>query len=127
MPPRIAIALRSGLISGLFLTVFAAGLSPLAGQELELLRVYPGSGPYVCAAPSEGALPSPDEQAAAGQLASDANQAMTLGDFERVEALLGQAADLDPSSADIAYRRARVLQDLERVESNQHIPIRCSA
>jgi tetratricopeptide (TPR) repeat protein len=42
---------------------------------------------------------------------------MILGDFERVEALLQQAAELDPSSADLAYRRARVLADLERNEA----------
>jgi len=41
---------------------------------------------------------------------------MILGEFERVETLLTQAVELDPTSADLAYRRARILEELERAE-----------
>lgn len=116
MPPRIAPSWRSGPVFGLLLTLMV-GAAPLSGQELELIRVYPGSGPYECLAPTSPVLPSPDERARAGQLASDANQAMILGDLERVQALIEQSVALDPSSADLAYRHARVLEDLERSEA----------
>jgi hypothetical protein len=46
--------------------------------------------------------PGPDERAQAGQLASEANQAMILGDFERVATLLQRASALNPTSADLA-------------------------
>lgn len=114
MPPRIATNRRSGPILGALLALVAVGSNPVEGQELTLQRDYPGSGPYECPAPVSPVLPSPDERARAGQLATDANQALILADYERVEALLGQAAELDPSSADLAYRRALVLSDLER-------------
>ena len=68
--------------------VFVSGFKPLAGQELELIRVYPGSGPYECVAPASPVLPTPDDRARAGQLASDANQAMVLGEMDQVQALL---------------------------------------
>lgn len=96
--------------------VASSGAAPLLGQELELIRVYPGSGAYECVAPASPVLPSPDDRARAGQLASDANQAMVLGEMTQVQALLQEAVRLDPSSADLAYRHARVLEDLDRSE-----------
>jgi tetratricopeptide (TPR) repeat protein len=41
---------------------------------------------------------------------------MILGDLQRVDTLLAQASALDPTSADLAYRRARVLEDLDEIE-----------
>ena len=117
MPPRTAPKRRSGPILGVFLALVAVGTTPVEGQELTLQRDYPGSGPYECPAPVSPVLPTPEDRARAGQLATDANQAMILGDFERVRALLQQSVDLDPSSADLAYRHARVLADLERNEA----------
>ncbi len=112
---------RSGLAFGVGCALFAGVPAALDAQlpdaEFpELKREYPGSGPYVCSDPANPDDPSADERARAGQLASDANQAMVLGDLERVEVLLGQASELDPTSADLAYRRARVLEDLNRSE-----------
>ena len=116
MPPRIAQPLRSGLFRWVFLSAFAWSVAPLAGQELSLQRDYPGSGPYECPAFVVPVEPSPDDRARAAQLASDANQAMILGDLARVDELLGRSADLDGTSADLAYRHARVLEDLGAVE-----------
>jgi tetratricopeptide (TPR) repeat protein len=99
-----------------FLSALALSAAPLAGQELPLQRDYPGSGPYVCPAPVLRPEPGPDERAQAGQLASEANQAMILGDFERVATLLQRASALNPTSADLAYRHAVVLEDLGLTE-----------
>jgi tetratricopeptide (TPR) repeat protein len=103
------------------LFVASGSVVPLAAQLQEddfpeLKREYPGSGPFVCPDPATPDEPSADDRARAGQLASSANQAMILGDLERVEVLLSQASDLDGTSADLAYRRARVLEDLNRSE-----------
>jgi hypothetical protein len=108
MPPRIARYRRSGLLRRVFLSAFAWSAAPLAGQELLLQRDYPGSGPYECPTLVTLVAPTPDEQARAGQLASDANQAMILGDFERVAALLAQATELCTRAASpaAAYRSA---------------------
>ncbi len=99
-----------------FVSAFGWCVTPLAGQELALQRDYPGSGPYVCPAFAVPVEPSPEDRGRAGQLASDANQAMILGDLERVDALLARSADLDGTSADLAYRHARVLEDLGSIE-----------
>ncbi|MDA0329876.1 MAG: hypothetical protein O2958_12825 [Gemmatimonadetes bacterium] len=107
---------RSGLLRRVLLSALAWTVSPLAGQELPLQREYPGSRPYECPAPIGPVEPGPDARAQAGQLASEANQAMILGDLERVQVLLGRAVESDPTSADLAYRSARVLEDLGEVE-----------
>ncbi len=116
MPPRSARIWRTAWSFGVFAMATACGFEPLLGQELELIRVYPGSGPFECVAPANPELPTPDDRARAGQLASDANQAMVLGEMNQVQALLQEAVRLDPSSADLAYRHARVLDDLDRSE-----------
>jgi tetratricopeptide (TPR) repeat protein len=59
-------------------------------------------------APPEG---SAEARAQAAQLSSTAEQSIILGDLQRAEALLERAAELDPASADLAYRRARVLEE----------------
>jgi tetratricopeptide (TPR) repeat protein len=41
---------------------------------------------------------------------------MILGEFDRVETLLAQAVELDRTSADLAYRRARILEELDRTD-----------
>jgi tetratricopeptide (TPR) repeat protein len=105
---------RLGLAFGGFLSLWASAVAPAGAQQLTLKREYPGSGPYVCAPEVAVAVPTDDERGRAGQLASDANQAMILGEFDRVETLLAQAVELDPTSADLAYRRARILEELER-------------
>jgi tetratricopeptide (TPR) repeat protein len=61
--------------------------------------------------------PSSDERERAGQLASDALQAQILGDLEGARTLLSQAAAADATSAELAYRHARVLEDLELADA----------
>lgn len=73
-------------------------------------------GPFVCPAPAAYTQPSTDERAQAGQLASDAVQAVILGELLRAEELLGRAIALDPESTELAYQHARVLEDLQQSE-----------
>lgn len=113
MPPSNARSLRSCLLAGTSLAVSVCFGTPLFGQELPLQRDYPGSGRYECPAPVIPVAPIPGDSARAGQLASDANQAMIVGDLERVESLLAQAVELDPTSPDLAYRHASVLEDVD--------------
>lgn len=113
MPPRFAQLGRSGLLQGVVLTVLATSASSLSGQEEpQLLRDYPREGPYYCAEPVTPAQPTADQRARAEQLASDALQAQILGDMEGARSLLRQATEADPSDPELAYRHARVLEDL---------------
>ncbi len=121
MPSRIAL---DGSPSLLRSTLLAAALSvpvALAGQEQELdlplERDYPGDGPYVCApVPFPSRTPEADERAQANQLASEADQSTILGDFERAQTLLARAAESNPASADLAYRHARALEDIDQLQ-----------
>lgn len=112
MPPRFALRRRSVPPFGLGLAAFVWLSSPLAGQELPLLRDYPGSGRYQCPAPIDVVPPDEDAALRGAQLASDANQAIVLGDLERSQQLLAQAVALDPSSADFAFRHALALAEI---------------
>ncbi|MGE0159716.1 MAG: hypothetical protein AB7T31_09925 [Gemmatimonadales bacterium] len=115
MPPRNAFSGRSGLVRILFLCVLIHGAdTPLRAQDLPLQRDYPGLGPLVCPAPAELVLPAPEERAQASQLASDAAQAVILGELGRAEELLLGATALDGASFELAYQHARVLEDLGR-------------
>ncbi len=112
--------LRHGLVGALVLLLLAlprAASAQRAPDLPELKREYPGSGPFVCSVLPPAEEPDGDERARAAQLATDANQAMILGDLERVDVLLQQAVELDPISADLAYRHALVLEDLNRAEA----------
>ena len=113
MPPRLALARRFVLPFGLALSAASWWSPALVAQELPLVREYPGSGQYECPAP--GAPVSPpdeDDRARAAQVASDATQAMALGDVERAQELLAEVTSLDPTSADYAYRHALTLETL---------------
>jgi tetratricopeptide (TPR) repeat protein len=86
--------------------------SPLAAQELPLKRDIPGSTPYQCPAGAVAAHPGEAERAQARQIAATAAQAVILGDLQRARSLLDRATELDPSSEDLAYRHARVLEEV---------------
>jgi tetratricopeptide (TPR) repeat protein len=112
MPPRNVHQGHSGLVRAASLWAILAWSTPLAAQQLALERDYPGFGPFACPAPSVFAPPAPEDRAQAGQLASDALQAVILGELLRAQELLARATELDASSAELAYRHARVLQDM---------------
>jgi tetratricopeptide (TPR) repeat protein len=117
MPPRNAYSGRSGLVRALFLCVLIVvvsgwGSTSLGAQDLPLQRDSPGLGPLVCPAPAELVPPAPEARAQASQLASDASQAVILGELLRSQELLLRATQLDPSSFELAYQHARVLEGL---------------
>jgi tetratricopeptide (TPR) repeat protein len=116
MPPRNVHQGRSGLVRVSLLWLSVWGFTPLSAQELTLQRNYPGLGPFACPAPDAILEPAPDDRVQAGQLASDAVQAVILGELLRAEELLVRATELDPASSELAYRHARVLEDLLRSE-----------
>lgn len=90
--------------------------APLSAQEFSFQRDYPGAFAGSCPAfepPAEG---SAEARTQAAQLASTAEQSIILGDLTRAGALLERAAELDPASADLAYRRARVLEESGETE-----------
>lgn len=110
---------RLSSVAGLFVLLlgfFGAWFGPLLGQTLRLKREIPGEEPFTC--PSLGELPEPtaEERTEAGRLGSNADQALILGDLERARDLLARAQEVDPSSVELTYRYARVLEDLGSVE-----------
>lgn len=95
----------------LTLAVLAWLAAPAAAQELPLKQSYPGATAFSCpAAPAPG---DPGEEARdqATRLGSDAAQAVLLGDLDRARELLARATEVDPTSAELAYRYARILED----------------
>ncbi len=100
------------LLAWLAFAAIALADRPVAAQELSLRREYPGSGPYLCPAPPDASVPSMEALEQASQLGSAANQADILGDLDRARDLLARATEVDPTSATLAYRYGRVLEDL---------------
>jgi tetratricopeptide (TPR) repeat protein len=105
------------LLSWLLIPALWSSASPLSGQELPLKREVPGLGPYACPAVPVTDSPGGEERAQARELASTAAQSVILGDLERARDLLERATALDPSSAELAYRYARVLEDMGELEA----------
>jgi tetratricopeptide (TPR) repeat protein len=102
----------------LVLGIAVVAASPSSAQQLSLdpdlslKRDYPGSGPFTCPALTVPAPPLESDRVQATQLASSADQALILGDLARAATLMARATELDPSSAGLAYRHGRVLEDL---------------
>lgn len=103
----------SALPLSLLVLAVCLGASSLSAQALPLKRDVPGSA-SLCPAMPAAHQPEAEEQRLARQLASTAAQAVILGDLDRARSLLDQATRLDSASADLAYRHARVLEDLGR-------------
>lgn len=111
---------RSGISSYplLVLSPFLAIFMPLLGlmsaleaQQLTLKREIPGTDTFVCPAFPAPAEPNAEERTEARRLASDADQAMILGDRERAVDLLTRATELDPTSPGLWYSLARALEE----------------
>ena len=88
----------------------------MSAQELSLKRHVPGSDTIVCPPITVPARPGAEEQAEASRLASSADQALILGETERAREFLARATELDPSSAELAYRYGRILEDLQETD-----------
>jgi tetratricopeptide (TPR) repeat protein len=108
---------RFTVAAGLY-TCLLLGIAPrLQSQELPLKRDLPGTDSIVCPELENGREPSDEEKDEAIRLGSFADQETVLGDYERARDLLARAAELDPTSAELAYRYGRVLESLEETES----------
>jgi Flp pilus assembly protein TadD len=108
---------RLFLASGLFILASGLGNSPLHGQELPLKRNVPGADSIVCPEVDLSVRPTEEEQTEARRIGSDANNESILGDRERASELYARAVELDPLSAELAYRFGRVLEELGEVDS----------
>jgi len=113
--------LESTLLALLLWTLFL--FNPFEGwaQQLPPRIDLPPAPPGPCELREES---SPDdrestdeERIQAANLLSEANQAAILGDRERARSLLLRAADLYPSSGDIAYRLGRILEEAGEVDA----------
>jgi tetratricopeptide (TPR) repeat protein len=95
----------------LFLLILG-GTGPLHAQELTLKRELPGGDGYSCPPFEPSANPGEEERTEAGRLGLNADQALILGEMERARDLFTRATELDPTSPELAYRFARVLEEL---------------
>ncbi len=107
-PPRR----RSRVVGvSVFLLVLSRVTPAASAQEqLPLLTENPGSVEFACPAWTPPVPPAPDAAREARTLASEADEALVLGDLERAQAFLGRALDLDGGAPDLLYRHARVLE-----------------
>ena len=104
---------RALLFSPGVLSLFLLGWTgSLDAQELTLKRALPGGDAYSCPPLESPAVPSEEERTEAGRLGSNADQALILGDQERARDLFARATELDPTSPELGYRYARVLEEL---------------
>lgn len=86
-----------------------------SAQQLELLREIPRTTWMGCPRiASDADEPSAEQRAEAERLANEATQAAILGDPGAALELLSRAGELDPTSASIAYRLARSLDEHDR-------------
>src|SRR6056297_2787855 len=102
--------LRTALVGALLLGSANATLH--AQEELQLKHDL-GERPGLDCRPG-GSMPEPEAESVmqATELASLSDRALILGDLDRARAVLDRAIELDPRSGELAYRRARVLEDL---------------
>jgi tetratricopeptide (TPR) repeat protein len=92
------------------LTVWSAAATDASAQDLPLATSYPGSEAFTCPVWTQPGPASPEAVNEARTLASEANEALVLGDLERAESFLSRALELDGLSADLLYRYARSLE-----------------
>jgi tetratricopeptide (TPR) repeat protein len=90
-----------------------------AASRLPFLRDIPAPVPGGC--PADPAEPemnvSPENRQEAARLATEASNAAILGDLTSARELLTRAATLDPADPNIAFRRARTLEELGEVRT----------
>jgi Flp pilus assembly protein TadD/TM2 domain-containing membrane protein YozV len=107
-----------GFVVLLWLAVLGQ-VSPTEAQEppdLPLKVQVPGEA-SPCSPAGAPLEPTPNQRAQASQIGSSASQALLLGDRERARDLLREATQLDPTSADLAYRYGRSLEELGETEA----------
>lgn len=107
---------KSRFAAGLLVSLILGTAPGLVGQELLLKRDLPGTDSISCPELDPNVQASPEETQQAARLGSDSEQALILGDQERARDLLARATELDPTSAELAYRYGRTLESLGETE-----------
>ncbi|MFH1764056.1 MAG: tetratricopeptide repeat protein [Gemmatimonadota bacterium] len=107
---------RFCIASGFILFSVLGNGMMLDAQQLPLKRGLPGSDSIACPQIDLTVRPSPEEVDQASRMGSDADQALMLGNQERARDLLARATELDPTSAELAYRYGRSLESLDETE-----------
>jgi tetratricopeptide (TPR) repeat protein len=110
--PQPNVGKWSLLSTGCLILLLLAAVAPLKAQSLTLKRELPGDEDFSCPALESSAQPSNEERTEAMRLGSNADQALILGDQERARDFLARATEMDPTSPELAYRYARVLDDM---------------
>jgi len=113
MMPRVPELRSRWMIVAAVLLTLARGSQEGGAQELPLREQYPGSEQFACPAWSAPAPATPEAAREARALASEASDALVLGELDRAESFLARALELDPGGADLLYRHARVLEARE--------------
>ena len=93
------------------LLVLMLGPVPLSAQDFPFQRDYPGGPASSCPDVEQAPGGSEEARIQALEMASIAEQSIILGDLPRALLLLERATELDPASPDLAYRRARALEE----------------
>ena len=107
---------RLSILIGWWVLIPFCSAHSLAGQDLPLKRALPGTDSISCPEIDTSLSPGEEEMEQARRLGSDADQALILGNQERARDLLARAVELDPTSAELAYRYGRILESLQEVE-----------
>jgi len=122
IPPKGRSCVGTVLGSALLLCMAAlVRVTPTGAQEPPLAQGLPLKvevpGEAACPPLPAPPEPTPDERAQAAQIGSTASQALLLGDPGRARDLLREATALDPTSADLAYRYGRSLEDMGETDA----------
>lgn len=108
--------MRSATASLVCVTLVLPLPAGLAGQELPV-RQAPSSSPRPACPPErpvrDAESPTGSPEADARELARSATEAALLGEPEEARDLLRRATELEPRSANLAYRRARAHDELD--------------
>jgi tetratricopeptide (TPR) repeat protein len=107
---------RLGTLLLLLAPTTVGGQAMAAAGDLPLKDAVVSEDALGCPPARPARTPTEDERRQAAQLGTTASQALLLGDAERARDLLRLATELDPASADLAYRRGRSLEDGGDVE-----------
>ena len=113
-PGNPVLLLRTRVIPPLFglIALLSVPVVPVHAQELALKREIPGGADFSCPPFDPAFEPNEEQATGARRLASDADQALILGDLERAADLLIRATEMDPGSPGLRYNLARVLEDV---------------
>jgi tetratricopeptide (TPR) repeat protein len=108
--------IRCGAVLLAILLISATGTA-LDAQELEVKRVLLAAGPAGCPPAPPLAPVAPEAAERAALLLAEAQQAALVGEYTTAVARLAEGALLDPSHAELAYHRARLLEETGDVDT----------